>query len=104
MGFLWIFYWLALLASFLFSFYFILKKHYVSAALQCLLTTGFTYLSVQIGISSGYTGKGKTEFAYFLERLCSFKLDAILLVILLILIIGCNVYHIAVYQDLRRNR
>ena len=104
MGFLWIFYWLALLASFLFSFYFIYKKYYLSAALQCFFLTGFTYLSIQMGINSGYSGKGETEFAYFLNRLSSLKLDAILLVVLLVLIIGCNVYHIAVYQDSKRNK
>lgn len=104
MEFLWIIFWLAVATSFLFGIYCIIKKHIASGVLQTIVTITFTYLSAQIGINSGYSGKGETEFAYFLERLFTLKLDAVLLVVLLILGIGCNIYHIAMLQDIKNEK
>ena len=104
MDFLWIFYWLAIAAGFMFSCYCITRKHILSGTLQCILTIAFTYLSVQIGINSDYSGTGQTEFSYFLDRLFLIKWDAILEVVLLVLMIGCTIYHLAILQDQREEQ
>lgn len=96
---LWIVYWVGIFASFVFACYNIIKKRLVSGTLHALITIAFTALSVIIGINSGYTGKGQDEFTYFVNRLFSLKFDSVLLVVLFVLMLGFNIYHIAVFYE-----
>lgn len=96
---LWIVYWIGIFASFVFACYNVMKKRIISGIFQAIITIAFTALSVVIGINSAYSGKGQDEFTYFVNRLLALKFDSVLLVVLLIFMIGCNIYHIAVYYE-----
>lgn len=92
---LWILYWIAIAISFAFGLYCVFKRHVMSGTLQCLLSMLFTGLTIYVGLASKYSGRGISEFQYFLSRLVHFQFDAILIIVLLIILLCFNIFHIA---------
>lgn len=95
MGSLWILYWIAIAVSFAFGLYCVIKRHILSGILQCLFSILFTGLTIYIGLSSEYSGRGVSEFQFFLTRLVDFQFDAIMIIVLLITLLCFNIFHIA---------
>lgn len=95
----WILFWIAIAISFAFGVYCMFKRHMISGISQCILSLLFTGLTVYVGLASEYSGKGITEFQYFLSRLSNLQFDAIMIIVLFIILILFNIFHIASMND-----
>ena len=100
MEYLWIFYWLLLMASILLSIGAMVKNHLISGFIQLTLSVVVPIANFVMALSRAWVGTGENEIAFVFRIAFSGGIDGICILIGYGLLIILSIYHgFKLYHD-----
>ena len=93
MNFIWLFYWLLLISSLIFSIYVIIKKNKLLGGIQGALTIVFSIYTFVYVMHRDFINK-EYELEFIIKNILKKEMGAILVVVLLISLIGIFIYNL----------